>query len=54
VPIALSVTGDQPGAWLGGIIVVGMITAVAVTLTIVFGRVIDSVRRQNKADQPPG
>jgi hypothetical protein len=53
VPIALAVTGDQPGAWLGGIIVVGVITAVAVTLTIVFGRVVDSVRRQHKANQPP-
>lgn len=45
VPVALAVTGDQPGAWLGGIIVVGVITAAVVTLTIVFGRVVDGGRR---------
>lgn len=52
VPITRAITADgPPGSWAGALVVLVVSTAVAVLLTLIFGRVVDAVRRLNKANR---
>jgi hypothetical protein len=52
IPITRAITADDPpGSWAGALVWLTVITIVAVALTLMLGRVVDSVRKLNEANR---